>query len=134
MDQITVGGKKLFNKNDSSAWINASIPTSTVSIGDTKKFKSKKSTIRVNNPNVLILSHTILATNLPFNVPESNLIPEFEIYGEITRYAIDKGRILIEFENTSSLNDGNFYWECRYINIKQMENHFNKNNSKRRRS
>lgn len=114
------------------------MPTSTVSIDDTKKFKSKKSTIRVNNPNVLISSHTILATNLPFNVPESNIIPEFEIYGEITRYAIDKGRILIEFENTSSLNDalndGNFYWEGRYINIKQMENRFKKINSKRRRS
>ena len=129
LNQIAGGGKNLFKKKDTSAWGNTSISTSSVSIDDTNKFKNKKTCIRVNNPNVLISSLTVLATNLPFNVPQSNIIPEFEIYGEITRYAIAKGRILIEFENTSSLNDalydGNFYWEGRHINIKQMENQFN---------
>ncbi|OHS96769.1 hypothetical protein TRFO_36989 [Tritrichomonas foetus] len=82
----------------------------------------------VENPNSLIKSRTVLATNLPFNLPQVNIIPEFEIYGKITRYAVVKGRILMEFENPASLdsalNDGDFRWQGRLVRIKAMENGF----------
>lgn len=93
------------------------------------KINEDKHPILVDNPNILIKSRTVLATNLPYNVAQSSIIPEFEIYGKITRYAVVKGRILIEFENPNSLmhalDDGNFYWKDRYIKIKQMEDQFN---------
>lgn len=88
-----------------------------------------KGPVLVENPDVLIKSRTVLAINLPYSVPQSNILPEFKIYGKITRYATVKGRILIEFENpnslTRALNDGNFYWNDRYIKIKQMDDQFN---------
>lgn len=93
------------------------------------KGNEEKNPVLVENPNILIKSRTVLAYNLPFSVPQSSILPEFAIYGNISRYAIVKGRILIEFENPNSLSraldDGNFYWNDRYIKIKQMEDQFN---------
>ncbi|KAK8891625.1 hypothetical protein M9Y10_028843 [Tritrichomonas musculus] len=103
-------------------------PASTQAASNSQK-KEESGPILIDNANSLIKSRTVLAYNLPFNIPQQSIIPEFEIYGKVTRYAIVKGRILIEFENPNSLmralDDGNFYWNNRYIKIKQMEDQFN---------
>jgi hypothetical protein len=79
---------------------------------------------RVDDEKVLFATRTILAENLPFSTDHAEIIPEFEIYGEVSRYAVTKGKILIEFVNPHAVQqafkDGNFQWRGRMIRIGRM--------------
>ncbi|KAH0786599.1 hypothetical protein GPJ56_009501 [Histomonas meleagridis] len=93
-----------------------------------KKEPEKHSPQIIDNPTQLIKSRTVLVSNLPYEEEQTDIIPEFEKYGKITRVAKTKGKILIEFENPTSqfqaIRGGKFKWRSRFVYPKKMENGF----------
>jgi hypothetical protein len=84
--------------------------------------------VKVSDWRQLAKGRTILATNLPFERDQADIIAEFEVYGPVSKYAVDQGRILIEFQNAGCLeqamDDGDFEWGRRTIRISPMTNGF----------
>jgi hypothetical protein len=82
------------------------------------------SPIQVDHWKQLMRARTILATNMPFNREQSDVLSEFEVYGPISRYATERGKIFIEFVNPDcvrqAMNDGDFEWGGRTIRIKPI--------------
>lgn len=76
----------------------------------------------------LIFSRTVLSYNIPFSHKPTEILPEFEIYGQITRYAHIQGKILIEFQNPAVIDqimrDGDFKWNGRWVKVKKMTKEF----------
>ena len=83
-----------------------------------------KNIIEVQNPNDLIITRSILVSNISFNVLPKEIFPEFEWIGPISRFCQGKGQIAIEFENPvhsiKAIEEGSFLWKKRTIYVKGL--------------
>lgn len=87
----------------------------------------KEGPVLVDNPSDLMKSRTLLASNLPYNIKQSEVLLKFESFGKVTKYCATKGKMLIEYENPSDIYNAincSLRLNGRNVNIKKMDVEF----------